>query len=352
MFLRSLALLLAPAVMLDWVAARQTNVLFIMFDDLRPELSIYGKSHMVTPNFERLANRSVTFENSYCQIAVCNPSRDSLLSGLRPDTLHDYGFQNSYGNNMIIPTRLAKSGYRTAGFGKIRHWDGADPNTWNHNHSDYDWYGYQNAEYSTVFSSSFADPHTKEENFRDYVFTSDAIHAMHQLHKGPNYFMVSVGYKLPHLMVHFPHKYREMYRATQDVWKVNKKELRFPPSAPSVSYRCCALNQFAHLKNEGKDRADKLTTVGSMKNHFDEEAYKENMWGYSASISFLDAQIGRLLDTLDELNLWNNITIVLTSDHGKCSHFRNLLFSSFLIQVCTMEKRVYGTIFDIYCKYY
>ena len=67
------------------------NLLFIMFDDLRPELSIYGHNYMITPNFERLAKRSVVFDYAFCQIPVCNPSRNSLLTGLRPDTLGVYG---------------------------------------------------------------------------------------------------------------------------------------------------------------------------------------------------------------------------------------------------------------------
>jgi arylsulfatase A-like enzyme len=104
----------------------QTNLLFIIFDDLRPELSIYGKSNIISPNFERLAARSVVFDHAYSQISVCNPSRNSLLTGLRPDTIGTYGFESSYGDHLIIPTRLKRSGYRTESYGKIRHWDGLD----------------------------------------------------------------------------------------------------------------------------------------------------------------------------------------------------------------------------------
>ena len=75
---------------------RQTNLLLIMFDDLRPQLSIYGKNYMMTPNFERLAKRSVIFDYAFSQVAVCNPSRDSLLTGLRPDTIGNYNFQRSF----------------------------------------------------------------------------------------------------------------------------------------------------------------------------------------------------------------------------------------------------------------
>ena len=118
-----------------------TNLLFIIFDDLRPELSVYGKDHMITPNFERLANRSVVFDYAFCQVAVCNPSRDSMLTGLRPDSVGVYGFQNSYGYHMIWPKHLARYGYNTAGVGKVRHWDGKDGDTWTYelNHDMMDW---------------------------------------------------------------------------------------------------------------------------------------------------------------------------------------------------------------------
>jgi iduronate 2-sulfatase len=65
-----------------------------MFDDLRNELSVYDREHMITPNFERLAKRSVVFDKAFVQVSVCNPSRDSLLTGLRPDTVGTYGFQS------------------------------------------------------------------------------------------------------------------------------------------------------------------------------------------------------------------------------------------------------------------
>ncbi len=71
---------------------RPTNFIFVVFDDLRPDLSIYGgKGILITPNFERLAKRSVTFDYAFSQVAVCNPSRDSLLTGLRPDVMGHYG---------------------------------------------------------------------------------------------------------------------------------------------------------------------------------------------------------------------------------------------------------------------
>ena len=108
----------------------QTNVLLIMFDDLRPELSVYGKEHMITPNFERLAAKSVIFDQAYTPIAVCNPARDALLTGLRPDFLQDYGFQNSWRPHLLLPVRMKRAGYYTAGYGKILHHDGPNHEVW------------------------------------------------------------------------------------------------------------------------------------------------------------------------------------------------------------------------------
>ena len=130
--------------------------------------------------------------------------------------------------------------------------------------------------------------------------------------------MVSVGFKLPHLAVHIPHKYFEWYKdyPTRGIWKRPKRELRFPLSAPLVSHKCCALPVFTHMEQEGAVRSHHHTNIGNVHSGFNQQTYNELMVGYAAAVSFLDAQIGRLLDAIDELELWNNITIVLTSDHG------------------------------------
>ena len=108
----------------------QKNVILIMYDDLRPELSIYGKRHMHTPNFERLANKSVVFEKAYAQVAVCNPSRASLLTGLRPDHIKVVDFQADWRPHITIPSHLISEGYKTAGVGKIFHWESDEKHIW------------------------------------------------------------------------------------------------------------------------------------------------------------------------------------------------------------------------------
>ena len=133
------------------------NFLFVMFDDLRPELNVYGRSHMITPNFDRLASRSVIFDNVFAQIAVCNPSRDSLLTGLRPDTVGTYSFQSTFRPHLIFPNQFVKAGYKTAAYGKIAHWEAADKTIWNVEGYDNDWYKYQVRERAFMNSSTMPD---------------------------------------------------------------------------------------------------------------------------------------------------------------------------------------------------
>ena len=200
--------------------APATNLLMIMFDDLRPELSIYGRDYMITPNFERLANRSIIFDNAFCQVAVCNPSRDSLLTGLRPDNVGTYGFGHSFRPHQTINSLLVGAGYNTAGVGKIVHWDEPDHAQWSFSQWHDDWYGYQNAEWNWMNSSTMPDKVRPEEEFRDYKYASRAISDLRALSSsqkrtGKN-FMLGLGFKLPHLCMHIPFKYFDLYRNRTD----------------------------------------------------------------------------------------------------------------------------------------
>lgn len=169
---------------------KQTNLLFIMFDDLRPELSNYGRSHVITPNFERLAKRGVTFDYAFTHIAVCNPARDAIMTGLRPDSVGTYNFQHSYWPHMPFPTQLIRSGYNTAGFGKVNHWEGNDRNIWSYDSWENNWYDYQGAEWGWMNASTMPDKVKKEEHFRDYEFTTRAIDTLKKMVKEPKYFML------------------------------------------------------------------------------------------------------------------------------------------------------------------
>lgn len=296
----------------------QTNLLFIIFDDLRVELSIFGRLGIISPNFERLAARSVVFDQAYTQISVCNPSRDSLLTGLRPDTVGTYGFQSTYQtykNHMILPTRLKRSGYKTASLGKIRHWENVDTEVWDEN-DNANWYKYQTREVRYMNSSVMPDKIREDSTFPDYYFATKAVETIKRLSQGPDYFMLAVGFKNPHLALHVPYKYFEMYRSRVHLWNATNEELRYPPSAPKVSYRCCAAGSFRPMLNEGAMRQMNEVPLTRINDTLSLSMHQELMWVYAAMITFVDTQLGRILDAIDEIELWGNLTVVLTADHG------------------------------------
>lgn len=295
---------------------KPTNLLFIMFDDLRPELSIYGREHMITPNFERLAAKSVVFDYSFCQVAVCNPSRDSLMTGLRPDSVGTYNFAHSYWPHIPLPAQLVKSGYNTAGVGKMFHWETSDKNVWSFDAWDNKWYDYQNFERGFMNSSTMPDRHLPIEKFRDYEFVEHAIETWKKMLKEPKPFMLGLGFKLPHLAVHIPYKYYEMYKGKSHHWKLSKRELRFPTSTPEIAYRCCAEPEFHYMREEGGLRANRSMRIGDINSAIPEDMHDELMIGYVAAVTFVDTLLGKLLDFMDDNKLWETTTVVLSADHG------------------------------------
>eukprot|EP01033_Poteriospumella_lacustris_P014173 gene14173-10124_t len=311
---------------------KQTNLLMIMFDDLRPELSIYGRDYMITPNFERLAAKSVVFDYAFCQVAVCNPSRDSLMTGLRPDTVGTYNFGHSWPPHISFPTQLVRSGYNTAGIGKIFHWESTDRNIWSFDAWDNHWYDYQGAETAHMNASIMPDKVLPEEKFRDSLFVDRALSTWSKMVKEPKPFMLAVGFKLPHLAIHVPYKYYEMYKGKSAAWRLTKRELRFPYSSPEISYRCCADFNFQYLREEGRLRFNRTAPLGDINGHFPEDAHEELMHGYIAElmhgyiagITYLDTQLGRLLDFMDQNQLWETTTVVLSADHGMHNGEKNI----------------------------
>jgi len=207
-------------------------------------------------------------------------------------------------------------GYNTAGFGKILHWESNDRDMWTYDSWENGWYEYQNFERSIMNSSTMPDKIKPHHQFRDYEFTTRTIETLRKITKEPNPWMVAIGYKHPHLAIHVPHHYYNMYKGKEEMWRLTRKELRFPPSSPEVAYRCCAEQSFFMMNEEGAKKSNNEIRLGDINFSFTDKMHDEMMLGYCAGVSFVDAQLGRLLDVMDELKLWDNTTVVLTADHG------------------------------------
>jgi iduronate 2-sulfatase len=278
---------------------------------------------MITPNFERLASKSVIFDKAITQIAVCNPARDSLLTGLRPDTVGSYNFQSSYAPHITFPHQLIFNNYTTAGYGKIRHWELLEgKKVWTSGFHEGNWYEYQNIERSNMNSTTMPDKIVPEENFRDYMFTSMAIKRLEEmLNDTSQKFMLALGFKNPHLQQHVPYKYYAMYKNNTEAFKLTKRESKYSLGMPDAGFRCCAEGKFMYMEKEGSVPAPPSKTIAletrdNINLPFDEEMRKELMIGYCASITFVDVQLGRVLDVLDKYDAWKNTVVILTADHG------------------------------------
>ncbi len=314
------------------------NVLFIVVDDLRPTLGCYGDPDAITPNIDRLAAGGLTFTRTYCQQAVCSPSRTSMLTGSRPDTtgVHDLEthFRKYRPNAVTLPEYFRQRGYTTTAFGKIFHKPALnDLPSWTHA----PWIA-DNAPWRSRENDAFVQRKWRElrrngwkadERFyfepdkrgpapagarrwglesweavedgddalADGKAASAAIGALRQL-RGERFF-VAVGFLKPHLPFRAPKKYFDLYRGTAISGNTNP----FPPGgAPRF-----ALHDNPELR--GYEDIPEGGPIGR-------EKARELVRAYYASVSYMDAQVGRLLDALGALGLEDSTTVVLVGDHG------------------------------------
>jgi iduronate 2-sulfatase len=293
------------------------NVLFIMADDFRPELGCYG-SAALTPHLDKLAQRSVQFQRAYCQQAVCNPSRSSLLTGLRPDTL---GLWNN-GNHFrelkpdvtTLPLHFKDNGYTTRCVGKIFHnWHTAekgDRRSW----SADEFLHYANHGDDVPVLQGEAPPNlallnTKrgyprtnitdcrdvpDEAYYDGRVAAEAVRVMAELKEEP--FFLAVGFWKPHAPFNAPKKYWDLY----DRAKLPRLNPARPEGAPEIAF---------HQSTEVLGPAAAQAPVSA-----DQAA--EMRHGYYANISYMDEQIGKVLRALEKSGKAENTIIVFLADHG------------------------------------
>jgi iduronate 2-sulfatase len=297
-------------------AEPKLNVLFIMADDFRPEISSYG-SPALTPNLERLARRTVQFDRAYCQQAVCNPSRSSMLTGRRPDTLRIWNngthFRDPNPEVTTLPLWFKDHGYTTRCVGKIFHnWHTAvkgDPRSWSApEFLHYANHGEDAAEVTGPLPPNLASTaprsYTKvplyecrdvpDEAYYDGRVAAEAVRVLAEVKAKP--FFLAVGFWKPHAPFNAPKKYWDLY----DRKKLPPLNSARPTGAPEVAF------------HDGRE----LRGVPPNQVNFTPEQMAEIRHGYFANISYMDAQLGKVLDALDRSGVADRTVVTFVGDHG------------------------------------
>ena len=290
-------------------APRRPNVLFIAADDLNNDLGCYGNTLVKSPNLDRLARRGVTFDRAYCQFPLCSPSRSSLMTGLLPDTTRVYDlrkhFRETLPDVVTLPQIFRRNGYVAARVGKIYHygnpgdigtaglddapsWDVAinprgvdkdeEPAVTNHTPG-------RGLGSALAFHASPAP----DEEHTDGKVAAETIKLLEANRDKP--FFIAAGFYRPHCPYIAPQKYFDLY----------------------------PIEKIAARRAPAEELQGLLPSAVWMRPpHFGlgEQQQREAIRAYYASISFLDAQVGKVLDALDRLKLADSTIVVFWSDHG------------------------------------
>lgn len=294
------------------------NVLFIGIDDLRPEINCYGKSQMITPNIDRLATQGMVFKRAYVQQAICAASRASLLTGCRPDTTgvnfpYTPWFKDKFlPEHKTIPQFFAANGYYTRTLGKIHHGPADEGLTEEHfdskkaadeyrlpeNHQKY-MIKKKNGKLKPTPENVKPWEHVEapDKEYKDGKLTDETIGTIRRAVKSGKPFFIAPGYMKPHLPFVCPRKYYDLYEH-------DKIQLSPHPKL-----------------GPNQDPITIATKTGArkwwkFKNGIDEKNARQLIHSYYACVSYIDAQVGKLLDELKRLKIADKTIIILWSDHG------------------------------------
>lgn len=328
------------------------NILFIAIDDLKPILGCYGDSLIKTPNIDKLAQMGIVFKNTYCQQAISGATRASLLTGLRPDHTRVYDLTTKIReinpDIITLPEHFKNAGYITCGVGKIFHPDNVikedEEKSWSIPYLTInDCY---DKEYGIPVGKGYQDPETKrlykkyqqeaiklglskkkgntyvktrimpstecldipDNAYQDGAITIKAQQQLTRLASANKPFFMAVGYIKPHLPFTAPKKYWDLYQRNQIPIAEFQENAK---NSNPISY---------HTSGELRQYTDipQWCSFTDIKTGIDLniEKQRELIHGYYACISYIDTQIGILMDTLEKLNLMNNTIIILWGDHG------------------------------------
>ncbi|MBK7601101.1 MAG: sulfatase [Acidobacteria bacterium] len=291
---------------------RRMNVLLIVVDDLNNRLPIYQHPEVKAPNFERLAKRSVKFDHAYSQFPLCNPSRSSFLSGRRPETA---GVLDQVTNPrqamkdvVFLPQHFRQKGYFTARVGKVFHitqrgtesavdFNFDDRASWDVSEDELEEVEKINAKPIELRRANIAGPSPQwgaltvtDDQTGDGIVARRTVKLMEQAASGNQPFFLAAGFRKPHVHWFAPKRYFDLY----------------PPDR-------------IQIPNEPANDTDDIPPIALARRpdiRIPPDQRKEAIAAYYACISFMDAQLGLLLDSLDRLKLWDNTVVVVVSDHG------------------------------------
>ncbi|MBL8829175.1 MAG: sulfatase [Planctomycetaceae bacterium] len=294
-------------------AERRPNVLFIMADDLNNSLGCYGHKLVKSPNIDRLAARGVRFDRAYCQFPLCGPSRNSMLTGLHPNSTgiiaNSQIFRQTIPSAISLPQAFRQAGYFAARIGKLYHYGVPrsigtnghdDPGSWELelNPAGVDRL-VEEPKIKTLTPGQFggtlswyASPEPDEKH-TDALEAADAEWVLERCAKQQDRpFFLAVGFFRPHTPYVSPQKYFDLYERSQmPLVEGVKEDQQDVPAAALGSY---------------KKEQDKLT----------DDLRREVLQAYFASVTYMDAQVGKVLAALERLGLADNTIVVMTSDHG------------------------------------
>lgn len=288
-------------------AATRPNVLFIAVDDLRADLGCYGNDVVYTPHLDKLADSGVTLTRAYCQVAVCGASRASLMTGTRPDTNGIYMLKpmvrEAMPNVLTLTECFKNNGYQTIGVGKIYHDFEDDPQGWcdfEFTLSEQDQTYIQQRVEKNIWPPVLKADDVSDEYYSDGLIAQRAIEHLQAQHnkKQEEPFFLAVGFKKPHLPFNAPKKYWDLY----DRAEIKIPARKHPQNTPKIAFtRWGEMRHYQGVPQEG-DVSDELA--------------RQLIHGYQACVSYVDAQIGKVLTELERLGLRENTIVVVWGDHG------------------------------------
>ena len=313
-----LAFVLLSSTQLVKAQNQKPNVVFIMIDDLRPELGCYGNSIIKTPNLDAFATNAVQFNGAYAQVPVCGASRASIHTGIRPTknrfTKAASEIDHDTPNAVTLGQHFKQNGYYTVSYGKMIHgYKDAAERTWSEYHPAENMFEYhqpENVAYETQ-DKSLKKPYkhaaayeisenTKDDDFLDGRTLTNATQKLTELKDKKQPFFLAVGFARPHLPFVAPKRFWDLY-SENDIKEPNNYYL--PKNVPQV-----ALSKWGELRA--------YRGIPKKGNINDSQTRLNLKHGYYASVSFADYLVGKLITKLKKLNLYDNTIIVVIGDHG------------------------------------